>query len=60
MKVFDFADCLAIEKVAKNKDKNISICYYLEYLDYWPHIYCYNRNVSTNMSFGLPVKNRGR
>ena len=27
--------------------------YYLEYLDYWPHPYYYNDNVSANMSFGF-------
>ena len=28
-------------------------CYYLEYLDYWPHLYFYIHNVSADMSFGL-------
>ena len=27
--------------------------YYLEYLYYCPHLYCYNRNVSADMSFSL-------
>ena len=27
--------------------------YYLEYLDYLPHLYCYTHNVSADMSFGL-------
>ena len=32
--------------------ENKYICYYFEYLDYWPHLYCYN-HVSVDMSFGL-------
>ena len=27
--------------------------YLLEYLDCWPHFYCYSHNVSTDMSFGI-------
>ena len=28
-------------------------CYYFEYLDYLPHLYCCTHNVSVDMSFGL-------
>ena len=27
--------------------------YHLEYSDYWPHFYCYTKNVSADMSFSL-------
>ena len=36
--------------------------YYLEYSDYWPHVYCYNHNVSADMSsvfFGCFLSNMG-
>ena len=29
------------------------LCYYLEYSDYWPHLYCYTHNISTDMFLGL-------
>ena len=27
--------------------------YYLGYSNFWPHLYCFNHNVSADMSFGL-------
>ena len=27
--------------------------YYLKHSDYWPYLYCYNHNISANMSFSL-------
>ena len=38
--------------VKKEIDKHV-FCYYFEYLDYWPHVYCYTHNISANMSFGF-------
>ena len=35
--------------VTKRFKKFLLGCYYLKYLDYWPHLYCY----MANMTFGL-------